>query len=266
MKYSLFLMLPILTQGFISTPAPSHKESHLQMSMMEEFTSLKEDLLQTVQSSTKPSLNTVTSLVDQLEQQAEMVGIGQASSSSGLLNGTWECIYAPQDLTRSSPFFWAFARAVDTSSQIYEITDAIPAPLKEIGPALQEIDLVDKKLVSRVKVATFGLATSIMTTRCDVVREEGLDRLRLKVLSTKPEESTIIKKLGPLGDLLDQQILKPFPSGEALEQVREGSSEVVMCTTFCDESLRISRNADAFNEIFVWVRKDFGENAISMEF
>jgi hypothetical protein len=98
------------------------------------------------------------------------------------------------------------------------------------------------------------------------VREEGLDRLRLKVLSTKPEESTIIKKLGPLGDLLDQQILKPFPSGEALEQVREGSSEVVMCTTFCDESLRISRNADAFNEIFVWVRKDFGENAISMEF
>lgn len=259
-------MLPIFTQGFMSTPAPSHK-SCLAMSMMEEFTSLKEDLLQTVQSSTKPSLNTVTSLVTQLEQQAELVGIGQASSSSGLLNGTWECIYAPQDLTRSSPFFWAFARAVDTSSQIYEITDAIPAPLKEIGPALQEIDLVEKKLVSRVKVATLnGLATSIMTTRCDVVREEGLDRLRLKVLSTKPEESTVLKKLGPLGDLLDQQILKPFPSGEALEQVREGSSEVVMCTTFCDESLRISRNADAFNEIFVWVRKDFGENAISMEF
>ncbi|GFH59575.1 hypothetical protein CTEN210_16051 [Chaetoceros tenuissimus] len=227
---------------------------------MDEFTSYKEELLQTIQSS-KPSLNTVTSLVNQLEQQAELVGVGQASSSSGLLNGTWECIYAPQDLTRCSPFFWAFARAVDQSKEIYDITDSIPAPLKEIGPALQDIDLEKKTLVSKVKVATFGLAT-----RCDILREEGLDRLRLKVSSTKPEESTVLKKLGPLGDLLDEQILKPFPSGEALEQVREGSSEVIMCTTFCDESLRISRNADAFNEVFVWVRKDFGENSMSMEF
>lgn len=267
MKYSLIcFMLPILTQGFLSTPPPSHK-SCLAMSMMEEFTSSKEELLQTIQSSSsKPSIDTVTSLVNQLEQTAELVGIGQASSSSGLLNGKWECIYAPQDLTRSSPFFWAFARAVEQSSEIYKITDAIPAPLKEIGPAIQDIDLSNKQLVSRVRVATLnGLATSVMTTRCEIMREEGLDRLRLKVLTTKPEESTVVKTLGPLGDLLDQQILKPFPSGDALEQVREGSSEVVMCTTFCDESLRISRNVDAFEEVFVWVRKEFGEMG-GMEF
>ena len=38
-----------------------------------------------------------------------------------------ELIYAPDDVTRSSPFFWAFIRAFpDSSDQIFGITDAIP--------------------------------------------------------------------------------------------------------------------------------------------
>ena len=38
-----------------------------------------------------------------------------------------ELIYAPDDVTRSSPFFWAFRRAFpDSSDQIFGITDAIP--------------------------------------------------------------------------------------------------------------------------------------------
>ena len=89
-----------------------------------------------------------------LEEIGEQVGIGQASSHSGLLTGEWECVYSLEDLTRSSPFFWAFRRAFpDQSDQIFGITDAIPAPVKEVGPAFQTIDMDANTLVSRVKVA-----------------------------------------------------------------------------------------------------------------
>ena len=78
---------------------------------------------------------------------------------------------SPEDVTRASPFFWAFRKAFpDQSDEIFSITDAIPAPIKEVGPAYQTIELDNGtnsgKLVSRVKVATLGgLATSMMTTR-----------------------------------------------------------------------------------------------------
>lgn len=175
-----------------------------------------------------------------------------------------DLIYSSDDITRSSPFFWAFRRAFpDSSDQIFGITDAIPAPLKMVGPASQTIDIdssarpVTGTLVSRVKVATLGgVATSIMTTRCTVLSADGLDGLRVKVESTKPEESTILEKLGPLGELLNNSS-PPFPSGEALEKVAPGSSEIVMRTTYCDEGLRITRNADN-EDVFVWKRAKFG--------
>lgn len=117
-----------------------------------------------------------------------------------------------------------------------------------------------KTLVSRVKVATLnGMATSIMTTRCTIENTEGLEGIRLKVETTKPEESTVLKKLGPLGEFLDQNVAQPFPSGEALERVVEGSSYVRMITTFCDEGLRISRNQDKYDDVFVWTRKSFSD-------
>ena len=49
----------------------------------------------------------------------------------------------------------------------------------------------------------------------------------------------------------------PFPSGQALEQIRPGSSQVVMRTTFCDEGLRVSRNEDQYEDVFVWRRREF---------
>ena len=199
-----------------------------------------------------------------LEQLGEDLGFGQASSVSGLLSGKWDLNYASDDITRSSPFFWAFRRAFpDNSDQIFGITDAIPQPLKMVGPATQEIDLDSSSrgtFVSRVKVATLGgVATSIMTTRATIMGAEGVDGLRLKVETTKPEESTILKKLGPLGELINSNT-QPFPSGEALERVAPGSSEVVMVTTYLDEGIRITRNKDRSNEdVFVWVRVgDFG--------
>lgn len=209
-------------------------------------------------SSSSPSKQSVQGMVTALEERAELDGVGQASSHSGLLSGEWELIYAPEDITRSSPFFWAFRRAFpDQSDQIFSITDSIPAPIKEVGPATQTIDMDAKTFISRVKVATLGgLATSIMTTRATILGVEGLEGIRLRVDTTKPEESTVLKKLGPLGDLVNENS-KPFPSGDALERVTPGSSEVVMKTTFCDEGLRISRNEDKVNDVYVWKRTGF---------
>ena len=171
-------------------------------------------------------------------------------------------MYSPEDVTRSSPFFWAFAQAFpDNSDQIFGITDAIPAPIKEVGPAYQTFDLAEGsstgKLVSRVKVATLnGIATSVMTTRAEVTGAIGVDGLTIRIDTTKPEESTALKNLGPLGTLLNDN-LPPFPSGEALEQVVPGSSTVVMRTTFCDDGLRISRNDAKYDEPYVWRRRKF---------
>ena len=190
--------------------------------------------------------------------------------------GIRELVYSPDDVTRSSPFFWAFRRAFpDSSDQIFGITDAIPPPLKIVGPATQTVDVDSSSgtnavatgtLVSRVKVATLGgVATSIMTTRCAVLGSEGIDGLRMRVTSTKPEDSTILSKLGPLGEFVSSSS-PPFPSGDALDRVAPGSSEVVMRTTYCDEGLRVSRNADRPEEdVFVWKRVKFGSgNTVSL--
>ena len=224
---------------------------------------LKDELVQTCTRSTKPMLEEVRTIVRELEEKAELVGEGQASSVSGLLDGEWELLYSPEDITRSSPFFWAFRKAFpDQSDEIFAITDAIPAPIKEVGPALQTIELNEGlqtgTFVSRVKVATLGgLATSMMTTRADIVGVEGIDGIKLGIKTTKPEDSTIVKTLlGPLADTVNE-VLPPFPSGEALEQIQPGSSQVVMRTTFCDEGLRISRNDDRFDDVYVWKRKGF---------
>lgn len=214
----------------------------------------------------------IESKIRELEQLGEDAGFGQASSLSGLMSGEWELIYAADDVTRSSPFFWAFRRAFpDSSDQIFGITDAIPAPLKMVGPATQTIDIdsaarpVTGTLVSRVKVATLGgVATSIMTTRCTVLSADGLDGLRLKVESTKPEDSTILQKLGPLGEMINSSS-PPFPSGEALERAVPGSSEIVMRTMYCDEGLRVTKNEFRSEDVFVWKRVKFGSgNTVSL--
>jgi hypothetical protein len=189
-----------------------------------------------------------------------------------------ELLYAPEDITRSSPFFWALEQAFPEQQQqqsllrqVFSITDAIPAPFKEIGPAYQTIELdetngsgggggrgaggirVMGKLISRVKVATLnGKATSIMTTRSDIVESIGVDSFKLRIDTTKPEQSTVISTLfpGPLGNWIMDNVLPSFPSGEMLERIQPGSSTVLMRTTFCDESIRISRWENNNNHLY----------------
>jgi len=170
-------------------------------------------------------------------------------------------LFSSDDTTRSSPFFWAFRKAFpEKADPIFSITDSIPSPLKEIGPAFQSIDVDSKTFVSKVTVSSLGSESSIMTTRATILGPEGQDGLRLRVESTKPEDSTILKLLGPLGQFINEKS-PPFPSGEALERVRPGSSEVILITTFCDEGFRISRNDDRYDDFFVWVRVGFNKGS-----
>jgi hypothetical protein len=207
-------------------------------------------------------------------------------NSNYWLSGEWELLYGTDEITRSSPFFTAFRQAFpDSADQIFGITDRIPAPWKETGPAYQEIELgggggssssnnpaaagVVGRLVSRVKVATLGgQAKSIMTTRCTILTagndggNNAAASWTLQVDTTKPEESTILKTL--LGEALaktvNANLLPPFPSGMALERVMPGSSQVAWQNPFCDESIRISRygNNNSNNGDFcIWKRKEF---------
>lgn len=226
---------------------------------------LKRNLIDLCNRPSKPPKEEVNRYARDLERLGEQIGVGQGSSYSGLMAGEWELLYCPSDMTRSSPFFWAFRKAFpEKSSDIFAITDAIPEPLKEVGPATQTITLDTSSssaqlgsLISRVKVSTLGgLATSIMTTRSTIIGSEGVDRLKLRVDTTKPEDSSVLQKLGSFGELLNERA-PPFPSGEALERVKRGASEVLMITGYCDESLRISRNADDIEDAYVWRRISF---------
>ena len=217
---------------------------------------MKQDLLDACRSNDG---SRVQSLVD------ELIAVSSPTEDRWL-SGTWDLLYTPDDTTRSSPFFTAFRQAVAQADQIYDITDAIPAPLKEVGPATQEIDLEGKRtMVSRVKVATLGgQATSIMTTRCTIVpqqnRGSSSNCMILQVDSTKPEDSTLVNKLfGPLAASV-QANSPPFPSGTALEQLQKGSSQVVWRHLYCDEGVRISRYGDEDN-FCVWTRKEFATYA-----
>jgi len=223
--------------------------------------------LVTLCASSSPSKDQVKRLVSDLEDAGEMAGIGQASAVSGLLSGKWELIYCSEDATRSSPFFSAFRQAFpEQSDQIFGITDAIPAPVKEVGPAFQDIDFSvaaqTGSFVSRVKVATLGgAATSMMTTRATITGTDGVDGIRLSIDTTKPEESTILKSLGPLGSIINDNA-PAFPSGQALEQVMPGSSQVTIRNSFCDDGLRVSRHDARPDELCVWRRTDFATSEV----
>jgi len=219
--------------------------------------SLKTDLINLCDENDSANKFEISNLVRELEELGK-----ENNNQLPLLSGEWRLIYASEDITRSSPFFWAFRNAFPSSSnEIFSITDAIPPPIKEVGPATQVISLNEENgtgtLVSRVKVATLaGFATSIMTTRCSIASIVSSDTIRLIVDTTKPEDSTILKSLGPLGNFINENSL-PFPSGRALEQAKKGSSEVLLQNTFCDETMRIACNKEGLGDVYVWIREGF---------
>lgn len=94
------------------------------------------------------------------------------------LLGKWTLTYSNDDITRSSPFFWAFRKAFKTkeildplgllgtssfAEGVFKITDTIP--VKSLGTATQFI--AEGKIISQVEVKTKNLpieGRSLMTT------------------------------------------------------------------------------------------------------
>jgi hypothetical protein len=98
----LFLLASVLItscQSFISISISSgHRRQRYQSSAIDseplplnvdDLEDLKSELVRTCKASPKPSLDLVRSLVQQVEGVGEQLGIGQSSSSSGLLSGEW---------------------------------------------------------------------------------------------------------------------------------------------------------------------------------
>jgi len=175
--------------------------------------------------------------------------------------GKEELIYTNDDLTRASPFFWAFAKACrgfgnDVSKQIFQITDGIPPPLKSIGSVEQTFTDYGK-LISQIEVKTLVGLSSIMTTTSNFrVRDVSSGTVELNVETTKVSKS----ENGKILPILEKIVEKNFPSGTALELVSPGSSTVYFKVTYLDATLRVVRTQNAQREedekVFVFMKKE----------
>ncbi|CAJ1387121.1 unnamed protein product, partial [Effrenium voratum] len=174
----------------------------------------------------------------------------EPAKQAGYLEGTWRLIYASEDVTRSSPFFWGWrqllkgipdpspvSRAVlgteELSESIFAITDGIP--MKTVGEATQT--LVNGQMVNRVEVEVFGFGKTVMTTTCRYEPINGSE-LMLTVETTQAVENTL-----PFAD----QVV--FPSESLLGE----SARVRVRITYLDDVLRIVRN-DKDDQVFVYVK------------
>lgn len=141
---------------------------------------------------------------------------------------------------RSSPFFWAFRKALRDiedpfkivgpkmlSESIFKITDSIP--FKSVGAATQKFT-IDENLMEgeslrgtlrssmELKVALAG--SSLMTTSSMWRTTEEPDLIEIEVEKTEVLESSIASLLNPFINMIPKQLTEnfsSFPSGAALE-------------------------------------------------
>jgi len=183
------------------------------------------------------------------------------------LQGKWDLLWTNDDVTRASPFFWAFRKATRglkdpvgivgpelISESIFQITDSIP--FKSIGTCSQTFTS-DGRLVSEVDVeiglqGLLSIGSSKMTTTSRYSFEgDDPSVLELQVEKTQVLDSTLEKivpfQLPLLGDS------GAFPSGQALELVKPGSSTVYMRLSYVDDNYRLCSN-DEDDKIFIFER------------
>lgn len=176
-------------------------------------------------------------------------------AASRLLEGQWRLIYASEDPTRCSPFFWALrkrmrgisdpnplSRAFFGGDDLLENTLAFTdlVPIKTVGVATQRLERGE--LVNQVVVGVFPTGESKMTTTCSY----SLD-------PTDPSVLTLtVQKTQVLGASLAASFIDQFsfPSGEFLGD----SARVRMLVTYLDDRLRIVRDADRQAACFVFCR------------
>ena len=188
----------------------------------------------------------VSSLVGEVQLKKETI--------PALLVGHWELLYIDEDITRASPFFWAFRKAFKDvedpfkllgptllSESIFKITDDIP--FKEIGECKQDFT-ANGELISKVEVIAklpFDSSSSRMTTTSYWATTQENDIIEVRVEKTQVLDSTIGKlvKSSPFSFLNTEF---PFPSGPALELIKAGSSTVYIKVLYIDEEIRICKN------------------------
>jgi hypothetical protein len=220
-----------------------------------------------------PEKDAALQLIDELESSFRGMKFAIAK-----LCGTWELCFATDDITRSSPFFWAFKKALDgkkdnsplslggtgeLADSIFYITDVIPPPLKVIGTARQTITSESSsdefvfvgELKSEVTVESLGSQSSVMTTISKLSESLDNDDDRVNIFNIDVETTEVVTS-NPIINLIKtgvspflssmglQQIastLEKFPSGKVLDTVKEGSSRVYMQVTYIDDDIRIVR-------------------------
>ena len=116
------------------------------------------------QSATLEQKYSIENAISDLEASASIVNQMNMASSS-LLNGKWYLVFASERETRSSPFFWAFRKALagvqqplpvlpaELAESFFAITDGLP--FYDVGRATQTISGVgtsSAELVSSVQV------------------------------------------------------------------------------------------------------------------
>jgi hypothetical protein len=229
---------------------------------------LKSELLTAIGQSSRGVEQSYNSQIKTIVENLETI-IPTGKNSRENLIGKWELLWSDDDLTRVSPFFWAFRKATrdikdpigllgtdKISESIFKITDNIP--LRNIGRCWQTFS--DENLVSEVVVevglkSSFSISSSTMTTTSKWrVDEQDSDVLEVTVEKTQVLDSTIEKFLPIPLPFIGQS--SSFPSGSALELLRPGSSTVYMRHSYMDEDFRIVRNIDD-DKIFVFERSSY---------
>jgi len=176
---------------------------------------------------------------------------------SALLEGDWRLVFATEDPTRCSPFFWALRQQMrgvedpnplsrlmfggdDLLENTLAFTDGVP--IKTVGLATQR--LRHGELVNQVVVGVFPTGESKMTTTCRY-EADGADAGVLRV---------IVEKTQVLGASLAASVLDQlsFPSGQLLGD----NAEVAMRVSYLDERLRVVRDVARDEACFVFCRQD----------
>ena len=126
------------------------------------------------QSATLEQKYSIENAISDLEASASIVNQMNMASSS-LLNGKWYLVFASERETRSSPFFWAFRKALagvqqplpvlpaELAESFFAITDGLP--FYDVGRATQTI--------SGVGTSSAELVSSVQVCVCECARVEA---------------------------------------------------------------------------------------------
>jgi len=204
------------------------------------------------------------SAIDTALAQLENSGLGYDSpAQSPALDGEWALVYASENPTRSSPFFWAFrelCRGVqqpvpglpnDLSEALFRVTDGLP--FASVGTATHTItgagaDLDDNPppavLTSRVQLSlrvmdamvppSVGFVTSVAH-----LEAIGPNEAKVTLLHTSVKDSTW-RALPFLSGMDDVE----FPAQQVFNGIRGGSATALIKTTYLSDQLRVTRVND----------------------